>query len=149
MDNWKFKKWKEEGWTYQDIDAYIGMEIYPEDIEIFSTILLPNLIAYKDRIFIYDNIFKDEFDAKKSIDLLILSFGLDDAEKLINRVRIPELFINNIDNTEPSTRMNIAKLIKHNWEYHLLKKFPNKDFTVEITGGKFDPEVVFYQKNQV
>ena len=121
MDNWKFKKWKEEGWTYQDIDAYIGMEIYPEDIEIFSTILLPNLIVYKDRIFIYDNIFKDEFDAKKSIDSLILSFGLDDAEKLINRVRIPELFINNIDNTEPSTRMNIAKLIKHNWEYHLLK----------------------------
>ena len=42
--------------------------------------------------------------------------------------------------------MNIAKLIKHNWEYHLLKKFPNKDFIVAIIGEAFEPEVVFYQK---
>lgn len=149
MDNWKYKKWREQGWEYQDIGAYIGMEIYPEDIEIFSTVLLPNLIEYKNRIFIHDNISNNEADARKCIDLLILNFGIDDAEKLINRVRITDLFINKIDNTEHSTCMNIAKLIKHNWEYHLLKKFPNKDFIVAIIGEAFEPEVVFYQKTSV
>ena len=40
--NWKYKKWKDSPVSeYKDVETYIGMEILPEDIELFSYILLP------------------------------------------------------------------------------------------------------------
>ena len=43
--NWKYEKWKNSAVSeYEDIQTYIEMEIYPEDIELFSYILLPSTI---------------------------------------------------------------------------------------------------------
>ena len=45
--NWKYEKWREQGFTYSDIESYISLNIYAEDIEIFSNILCPKTIEYK------------------------------------------------------------------------------------------------------
>jgi hypothetical protein len=53
--NWKYKKWKDSPVSiYKDIETYIAMEIPPEDIELFSFVLLPNTILYKDRVIMID-----------------------------------------------------------------------------------------------
>ena len=53
--NWKYEKWKNSAVSeYEDIQTYIEMEVYPEDIELFSYILLPSTILYKDRVIIVD-----------------------------------------------------------------------------------------------
>lgn len=49
------------------------------------------------------------------------------------------------DFTSNTTLANIAELIKHNWEYHLQKQYPDKKFGVEIYGDSFDPYITFWQ----
>lgn len=41
--------------------------------------------------------------------------------------------------------MNISILIKHNWEYYLMKKYPDRRFIVEIIRDSFEPIVTFYE----
>lgn len=56
INNWKFKKWQQE---MQDsvynsdssLRAYINLEIYPEDIEIFVNVLTPKIFEIGDRVF--------------------------------------------------------------------------------------------------
>ncbi len=54
-NNWKYEEWANEMKkspydTSYDIQRYINYEIYAEDIEIISTILLPITFEYKGLI---------------------------------------------------------------------------------------------------
>lgn len=68
-----------------------------------------------------------------------------ERQKDWNSVNVGNIFFNNQDNSSEETLMNVAKLIKHNWEYYLLTKYPNKRFIVEIYGDDFEPWISFYQ----
>ena len=59
------------------------MEIYPEDIEMFSKILLLDTIEHKGRI-IKVNPSSTEEETKKDFDKQIVEFGIDAAEKIMN-----------------------------------------------------------------
>ena len=48
--NWKYEKWREQGFIDSYIESYISLNIYAEDIEIFSNILCPKTLEYKDRV---------------------------------------------------------------------------------------------------
>lgn len=68
-----------------------------------------------------------------------------ERQKDWNSTNVAEIFFNNMDNSSDETIMNIANLIKNNWECYLSNKYPNMKFNVEIYGEYFEPWVTFYQ----
>ena len=149
--NWKYEKWKDSPVSmYKDIETYIAMEIPPEDIELFSLVLLPNTILYKDRVIMIDiDGSGDVVTAiKKNFDDWTSSHGSQTAQWMTNKTLVSNVFLNSIaPETSSSTLIQIAKLIQHNWEYFLMKNYPDKKFVVEIGDIEWgDPYVTFYQQ---
>ena len=149
--NWKYKKWKDSPVSeYKDIETYIGMEVFPEDVELFSYILLPNTILYKDRVIMIDVDENGDVVAsiKKNFDDWNASHGGQVAQWMTNKTLVSNIFLNSITpETLSSTLIQIAKLIQHNWEYFLMKNYPDKRFVVEIGDIEWeDPYVTFYQQ---
>ena len=91
VSNWKYDEWLKLGYQYHAPEDYISMEIYPEDIEIFSTILSLNTIEYKGRI-IKINPDSTEEETKKKFDKQTIEFGIDAAEGLMNLAVLPFIF---------------------------------------------------------
>ena len=149
--NWKYEKWKDSPVSmYKDIETYIAMEIPPEDIELFSLVLPPNTILYKDRVIMIDiDGSGDVVTAiKKNFDDWTSSHGSQTAQWMTNKTLVSNVFLNSIaPETSSSTLIQIAKLIQHNWEYFLMKNYPDKKFVVEIGDIEWgDPYVTFYQQ---
>ncbi len=149
--NWKYEKWKDSPVSmYKDIETYIAMEIHPEDIELFSFVLLPNTILYRDRVIMIDiDGSGDVVTAiKKNFDDWASSHGSQTAQWMTNKTLVSNVFLNSIaPETSSSTLIQIAKLIQHNWEYFLMKNYPDKKFVVEIGDMEWgDPYVTFYQQ---
>ena len=149
--NWKYKKWKDSPVSeYKDVESYIGMEILPEDIELFSYILLPNTVLYKERVIMIDIDENEDVvvSIKKNFDDWNASHGGQVAQWMTNKTLVSNVFLNSITpETSNSTLIQIAKLIQHNWEYFLMKNYPDKKFVVEIGDIEWgDPYVTFYQQ---
>ena len=149
--NWKYKKWKDSPVSeYKDVETYIGMEILPEDIELFSYILLPNTVLYKERVIMIDIDENEDVvvSIKKNFDDWNASQGGQVAQGMTNKTLVSNVFLNSITpETSNSTLIQIAKLIQHNWEYFLMKNYPDKKFVVEIGDIEWgDTYVTFYQQ---
>ena len=150
MSNWKFEKWS--NWIKDspsdiptDIWNYINLEIYPEDIEIISTILLPITFEYKGVILLnIEGIYEKEISEMYDKGLPNMTSKVE-AQESMNRLVVDDVFFNTADKSSNETIMNVAELIKHNWEYHLMKKHPNRHFVVKIVGEIFYPVVTFYE----
>ena len=133
VSNWKYDEWLKLGYQYHAPEDYISMEIYPEDIEIFSTILSLNTI---------------EEETKKKFDKQTIEFGIDAAEGLMNLAVLPFIFFHTSEKTSSETFMNIIRLIKNNWEYCLEKKYPDKTFEFVICEDEYEPSITFYVKRE-
>lgn len=150
ISNWKFKKWS--NWIENspsdipiDICNYISLEVYPEDIEIISTILLPTTFEHKGIILLnIEGIYEKEIIEMFNSGLPNIP-NIAELQESMNRLIITHVFFDNYEKSSESTLMSIAKLIKHNWEYHLIKKYPDRRFIVEIVGETFNPVVTFYE----
>jgi len=87
--NWKYEKWREQGFIDSYIESYISLNIYAEDIEIFSNILCPKTIEYKDRVILswWAETDEDIEEIKKIFDEGIRNFlSISKAEKAINYI---------------------------------------------------------------
>lgn len=150
ISNWKFKKWS--NWIENspsdiptDLCNYISLEVYPEDIEIISTILLPITFEYRGVVLLdIEGVYEKEISENFDSGLLKIP-NITEAQESMNRLIITHVFFDNYEKSSDETLMNIAKLIKHNWEYHLIKKYPDRCFVVEIVGETFNPVVTFYE----
>lgn len=151
IDNWKYMAWRNKMLlsvyrnTENSIRAYIQMNVYPQDIEIFMGILMPKFFKINGRVF---------FDIDGESELVIrnayskkdtIRRSETERQKDWNSVNIGEIFLDNLDKTSDTTLRNIAILIKHNWEYYLKRNFSDNEFVVEIYGDDFDPWITFYQ----
>ena len=146
--NWKYEKWREQGFIDSYIESYISLNIYAEDIEIFSKILCPKTIEYKDRVILswWAETDEDIEEIKKIFDEGIRNFlSISKAEKAINYIILYDIFFNTSQTASDETYKNVADLIKKNWEYHLITNYPNKKFIVEIIGEYEQFGVTFYQ----
>ena len=124
------------------------MNIYAEDIEIFSNILCPKTIEYKGGVILSWWAVSDEDieEIKKIFDEGIRNFlSISKAEKAINYIILYDIFFNTSQTASDETYKNVADLIKKNWEYHLITNYPNKKFIVEIIGEYEQFGVTFYQ----
>ena len=146
-DNWKYSEWLKLGYQYHAPEDYISMEVYPEDIEMFSTILLLDTMEYKGRIIKIDSDSSIE-DTKNHFDKQIIEFGIDAAERIMNLAVLPFIFFHTSDKTSHTTFMNIIRLIKNNWEYCLEKKYPDKSFEFVICDDEYEPSITFYVKRE-
>ena len=146
-DNWKYSEWLKLGYQYHAPEDYISMEVYPEDIEMFSTILFLNTIEHKGRI-IKVNSGSTEEETKKNFDKQTIEFGIDAAEGLMNLAVLPFIFFHTSDKTSNTTFMNIIRLIRNNWEYCLEKKYPDRSFEFVICDDEYEPSITFYVKRE-
>lgn len=148
FENWKFHIWKKEQIDRNDIDAYIGYKIYPEDIEIFSNILYPDLMEYKNCIIkLPSGCTPDE---KEDIQLLFDSWlnknlPIDQIEKIMNHTMVSEIFFETANNSSISTLENVANLISINWDICLKRKFPQKNFEVIVSNEDGEIFLTFSQ----
>ena len=147
INNWKYNEWLKLGYQYHAPEDYISMEIYPEDIEMFSKILLLDTIEHKGRI-IKVNPYSTEEETKKDFDKQIVEFGIDAAEKIMNLAVPSFIFFHTSEKTNNKTFMNIIGLIKNNWEYCLTKKYPDKIFEFIICDDEFEPSITFYVRRE-
>lgn len=146
--NQKYEQWKNSQCDRKDIETYIGLEISPEDIEIFSNILFPEIIEYKNYIVHIPSESNEQEirDIEKLINQWMQSSKeQENIEKNLNFTLISDIFLNTCSQSSLSTLNNIAILIKSNWEKHLEHKFPDKKFIVEIISKDEEPAVTFYQ----
>ena len=144
--NLKYEEWVNSGkYGLNSLEDYISLEIYPEDIEIFSTVLLPETFIFEDYILLRrPNINLDE---QKS-HFLHWSDKLkckNEAQKTFNNTNVSDIFLNTSQNSSESTLLNVARLIKFNWENFLVNKYQHMQFNVVIGGENFDPSLTFYQ----
>lgn len=131
--------------TAYDVRIYINYEIYAEDIEIISTILLPITFEHKGVVLLnVEGIYQQEISENFDSGLLNICSTVETQESM-NGLVVRDVFFNTADKSSDDTIMNVAKLIKHNWEYHLMKKYPDRHFIVEIVGESFYPVVTFYE----
>lgn len=149
LKNQRYLDWvKHQGYQHHELLDYIGLEIYPEDIEIFSIILLPNTIIYQDCVLILPYDF-DETSVKNNFDRWYDStYSKSCAQSMINYTSIRDIFLNTSNDTSNNTLMNIALLIKHNWEHMLKSKYSQRIFTIEIKGEPFEPVITFYEQRR-
>ena len=147
INNWKYNEWLKLGYQYHAPEDYISMEIYPEDIEMFSKILLLDTIEHKGRI-IKVNPSSTEEETKKDFDKQIVEFGIDAAEKIMNLAVPSFIFFHTSEKTSSETFMNIIRLIKNNWKYCLEKKYPDKTFEFVICEDEYEPSITFYVKRE-
>ena len=68
------------------------------------------------------------------------------AQAQINMCSIADIFLNTSENTSDSTIENLANLIKDNWELHLQKTYPDRDFVVYIAGEGVDLVIIFFEQ---
>ena len=59
---------------------------------------------------------------------------------------IADIFLNTSESTSDATIENLANLIKDNWEFHLQKTYPDRDFVVYIAGEGFDLVTIFFEQ---
>ena len=148
--NWKYNQWaKKQNCEFNGIDTYISQNIEAEDIEIFSNILMPTVMEYKGGIlFCGLDLTDEDFNStKKRFDFCLLNCkSISDAERSANELRIYDIFFNTAGDSSEKTYQNITILIKQNWEFCLMKKYPNKKFIIEITGQNEQLGVTFYQQ---
>lgn len=148
--NWKFKKWQQEMQesvynSDSSLRAYMSLEVYPEDIEIFINVLKPKIFQIENRFFFdingeYEPIVRQAYS---NPDTILRTDG--ERQKDWNSVNVSDIFFNNRDKSSNKTIMNIAHLIKRNWQSYLKEIIPNKKFVVEIYGDEFEPWITFYQ----
>ena len=144
--NLKYKEWVNSGkYRLNSLEDYISLEIYPEDIEIFSTVLLPETFIFEDYILLRRP--NMNLDEQKS-NFLHWSDKLkceNEAQKIFNNTNVSDIFLNTSQNSSESTLLNVARLIKFNWENFLVNKYQHMQFNVVIGGENFDPSLTFYQ----
>lgn len=148
--NWKFKSWKKEMQSSVycvdfSLRAYMQTEVYPEDIEIFLNVLMPKAFYIDDRIFFdidgeCEEIIRQAYDTPDTIERTA-----SERQKDWNSISVGEIFLNNRDNSSDTTIMNIAYLIKRNWEMYLEEIIKDGKFIVEIYGDTSEPWITFYQ----
>lgn len=102
-----------QGFPY-DAQRYITYEIYPEDIEIISTILLPITFEHRGVILLdiegtYEKEISENFDSG-----LPNMPNITEAQESMNRLIVTDTFFSTSEKSSEKTLMNIAKLIKHN-----------------------------------
>lgn len=148
--NWKYKQWmKKQNHEFNNIATYISQNIEAEDIEIFSNILMPTVMEYKGGIlFCGLDLTDEDFNStKKLFDFCLLNHkSIPSAERSTNELRIYDIFFNTAGSSSEKTYQNIALLIKQNWEFFLMKKYPDKKFIIEIAGKNEKLGVTFYQQ---
>ena len=101
VSNWKYKKWEDEMKnspynTDYDVRLYINYEIYAEDIEIISTILLPITFEYKGVILLnVEGIYEKEISENFDSSLLNIRSTVETQESMnrLGRVLILEMVI--------------------------------------------------------
>lgn len=150
LGNWKYNNWKNKQIDRDDVEAYIGYEIYPEDIEIFSNILYPDFMEYKNCIIkLPSNCSPQEL---KDIQTLFDNWeneklSITEIEKIMNYTAVSDIFFNNSNNSNFSTLKNVANVIKFNWELWLERNFPNKKFNVITVNNEDGDEIslTFFQ----
>lgn len=149
-NNWKFKKWEKEmkNSTYHSdcsLRAYMQTEIYPEDIEVFLNVLMPKVFYIGNQVFFdidgeCEDIIRQAYNKPDTLKRTV-----SERQKDWNSINVNEIFLNNRDNSSDTTIMNIAHLIKRNWEIYLKEIIKDGRFMVEIYGDNFEPWVTFYQ----
>lgn len=151
ITNWRYEKWinnkdnYEKLYSEDEVSDYISWEIYPEDIELFITVLAPRTIIYKNCVVICKNEKREETLYKMFDSWLSKGKEKHIAQAQINLCSIADIFLNNSDDTSPSTIKNLAELIKNNWELHLNKLYPDRNFEFEISGEGFDTFLTFFE----
>lgn len=144
--NAKYTDWSKVQINRNDVETYIGLHIFPEDIELFMNVLNPPLTVYQDSILkIPTACSEDELtDIKKTFDDLLTQFHVAETEKLMNYISVIDIFINTHHATQMKTFHNIAKLIKMNWEMYFQTLFPERKIQVAISLDD-EPTLTFYE----
>lgn len=145
--NYVYANWKQQMLSEVDYEDYISFNIKPEDIEIFMSILIPSTMIYKNCVLIavdadYNQKIMDNFDnwLNHTKDKAL-------AQRAINVEYMSSIFLHTRSNiTECKTLMNVANLIKNNWEHTLKDRYPDRDFEVLIFEEDRDFGITFYEK---
>lgn len=152
ITNWRYERWEnEEGnsakrFSEDGISDFISWEIYPEDIELFITVLAPRTIVYRGYVIRCENENKRDSVCQRFDSWQLEGKSLHIAQAQINLCKVADIFLNTSDETSDSTIKNIANLIKNNWEFHLRKVYPERYFIIDITGEGFDLYITFYER---
>lgn len=152
ITNWKYEAFLEEqkDWVYDDPNYtpdqndYISLNIFPEDLEIMMDLLIPRLFYYKNMVFLCRTDHDKEYIIS-TMDKKSSTLSDKEKQKVLNMEKLEHVFFDKWYEVSESTAINIAKLIKHNWEYHLQKEYPDRKFIVEIGGETFEPWISFYE----
>ena len=109
------------------------------------SVLMPKIFEIDERVFFDIDGDAEHYVREAYLKEDTIRYSESERQEDWNSVKVSEIFFNNSDNVADTTLMNIAKLIKHNWEYYLIKNYPNRHFIVKIVGENFDPVVTFYE----
>ncbi|WP_085690327.1 MULTISPECIES: hypothetical protein [unclassified Pseudomonas] len=144
-DTQAYDSWKKQ-WSSQeglDVYSYIFDQCQPEHILLFSKMFFPDFVVNEGGVFLARNFSAEVFDSC----LGLASGDLSKTEKLLNVVRVYDVFGQVVDNVPDDVFVQLCNVIGFAWHMVLKEKFSERVFCVEVSNSEqnYGPDVTFYQ----
>jgi hypothetical protein len=145
IDTEQYDAWKKQ-WASQeglDIHSYINDQCHPEQMLLFSTLFFPTFVVSQGGVFLERNFSVETF----ARCLNLASRDMAEAERLLNYVKLYDVFGQYGDGVSHSIFLQLCEVIGFAWRMVLKEKFPDKLFSVEVSNSdeNYGPVVTFYQ----
>lgn len=141
----RYELWK-SGWEKKDqVDeySYISNMCHPEEVLLCSKLFFPGFVCAGGGVFIESRYNDDLFNCW----LERFSGDLQATEKMINHTHLYDVFEGCSEEVDDKVFEQLAEVFAFSWRLLLDKKFPDKNFKVEVSNSDQDygPVVTFYQ----
>ncbi|MEA9589724.1 hypothetical protein VC279_20175 [Xanthomonas sp. WHRI 10064A] len=140
----KYQRWK-TSWGNEDVDvfSFLSSEGSPEEALIFCKIILPDLVIFKNFVFL-----EFRFD-EKQISTWATEFenNMAKLQGFVNSVHLYDIFAGYQDDVDKAVFDSLAEAVATSWDMVLKKKFPSHDFVINRYSGEhgYGPAVSFCQ----
>lgn len=141
----KYESWK-SGWMEEDgvdIFSYISDMCNPEYFLLSCKLLFPDFVVIKGAVFLENRFSSDIFYCW----LKQLNGDVHAVEKIMNHMHLYDVFGGSLDDVDDAVLAQLSEVIALSWRLVLKDKFPEREFSVEVsnTDQDYGPIVTFYQ----
>jgi len=141
----KYEEWR-SSWGDQsqvDIFSYVSFFCGPEDVLLFCRVLFPDFVVDRGGVFLSRSF---EMDNASSWFETLLG-DVRAVERLLNHTHMYDIFSSCSQGVSDEIFLQLADAVAVSWRLVLRDKFPEKNFSVEVSNTEQDygPTVTFYQ----
>jgi hypothetical protein len=141
----RYESWASSWAKKDDIDifSYVSTMCNPEDCLVFCRLLFPDFFVSEGAVILSAKYDHDAF----IVWLAKFNGDARAVEKIMNHTHLYDVFAGCMDEVDDVVFEQLAEVIALSWRLALKEKFPDTNFSVDVSNSDQDygPTVTFYQ----